>query len=195
VDQFRIFISYTHEDGAIASALEGLFILALGPAVHVFRDETSISYGGDIKREIVEELERADVLVALIADGQPASPLNWVGYELATFESAWRKKQEQADAEKVKQAEALKAQQASPQQGAQQFHAKQREDTHNDPSNDSIIGKVVVLCSEEVSLGPQTGRRPVKLGIPTNILSEPDTAENSEGFAGCFKARPNSSNW
>jgi len=104
LDQLRIFISYTHEDGAIASAFEGLLILALGPAVHAFRDETSISYGGDIKREIVEELERADVLVALIADGQPASPLSWVGYEVATFDAAWRRRrelelrQQQADA-------------------------------------------------------------------------------------------------
>lgn len=53
-----------------------------------------------------------------------------------------------------------------------------------DPSNKSIIGKVVVLCNEEVSLGPQTGKRPVKLGIPTNILSEPDTKENRERFRG-----------
>jgi hypothetical protein len=115
----------------------------------VFRDETSIGYGGDIRDEIVEELDQADVLVALIAGGQPASALSWVGYEVGTFEAAWRRRQEAKD-----------------------------------PSNTSIIGQVVVLCNGDVSLGPQTGKRPVKLGIPTNILCEPETKESRERFRG-----------
>jgi hypothetical protein len=142
IDQLRIFISYTQDDHRVAAALESLFSQALGPAVHVFRDETSIAYGSDIKDQIVAELVQSHVLVALIAGGQPASALSWVGYELGFFEAAWTGRQ-----------------------------------VPTDPSNKSIIGQVVVLCDEGILLGPQTGRRPVKLGIPTNILSEPDTDE------------------
>jgi hypothetical protein len=43
--------------------------------VHVFRDETAIGYGDDIRDTILEELEKADVLVALIAGGAPAARL------------------------------------------------------------------------------------------------------------------------
>jgi hypothetical protein len=157
VDQLRIFITYTHEDRKIASALEALLNQALGPAVHVFRDETAIPYGSDIKGQIVHELEQADVLVALIAGGQAASGLSWVGYEVGTFEGAWRRKQ-----------------------------------LPEDPSNRSLIGQVVVLCDEGVELGPQTGKRPVRLGIPTNILSEPDKTKTAESYEGKPDGRPRS---
>jgi hypothetical protein len=153
VDQLRIFISYTHDDQKIASELEGLFNGALGPAVHVFRDETSIGYGDDIRDTIVEELEKADVLVALIAGGQPASALSWVGWEMGTFETAWRMR-------------------------------KKAKDPRVDPSEESVVGRVVVLCNGETSLGPQSGRKTVRLGIPTTIMSEPPTDEERERFRG-----------
>jgi len=153
VDQLRIFISYTHDDEKIASELEGLFNGALGPAVYVFRDETAIGYGGDIKDAILEELEKADVLIALIVGGQPASALSWVGWEIGTFEGPWRRR-------------------------------KEANDPRVDPSEESILGKVVVLCDRETSLGPQSGRRTVKLGIPSTIMSDPPTKEDWNRFRG-----------
>jgi hypothetical protein len=153
IDQLRIFISYTHDDQKIASELEGLFNGALGPAVHVFRDETSIGYGGDIRDAILEELEKADVLIALIAGGQPASALSWVGWEMGTFEAVWRRRQE-------------------------------AKDPRVDPSEESVVGRVVVLCDGETSLGPQSGRKTVKLGIPSTIMSEPPTNEDWKRFRG-----------
>jgi len=101
VDQLRIFISYTHEDQKIGSELEGLFNGALGPAVHVFRDETCIGYGGDIRDSILGELEKADTLIALIAGGKPASALSWMGWEIGTFEAEWRKKAKDPSEESV----------------------------------------------------------------------------------------------
>jgi hypothetical protein len=153
VDQLRIFISYTHDDQKIASELEGLFNGALGTAVHVFRDETSIGYGGDIRDTILEELEKADVLIALIAGGQPASALSWVGWEIGTFEAAWRRREE-------------------------------AKDPRVDPSEESVVGRVVVLCNGETSLGPQSGRKTVGLGIPIIHMSEPPTKEDWERFRG-----------
>jgi hypothetical protein len=58
-----------------------------------------------------------------------------------------------------------------------------------DPSNESIIGQVIVLCDGPVSLGPQTGKRPVKLGIPTDLLSDPETKESRERFRGEVQAQ------
>jgi hypothetical protein len=156
MDQLRIFISYTKDDQPIAAALETLFKGALGTTVQVFRDETSIGYGGDIKQEIVDELEQADVLVALIAGGQPASALSWVGYELGTFEAAWRRR-------------------------------RIADGSPKDPSKKKIVGQVLVLCNNMESLGPQTGKRPVILGIPTDIRSEPKTEEEIEQFAGAAR--------
>src|SRR6516165_7215245 len=153
VDQLRIFISYTHDDQKIASELEALFNGALGPAVHVFRDETCIGYGGDIRDTILEELEKADVLIALIAGGQPASALSWVGWEIGTFEAAWRRREE-------------------------------AKDSRVDPSEESVVGRVLVLCNGETSLGPQSGRKTVRLGIPVINMSEPPTAEEKERFRG-----------
>jgi hypothetical protein len=153
VDQLRIFISYTHDDQKMASELEGLFNGALGPAVHVFRDETSIGYGGDIRESILEELEKADVLIALIAGGHPASVLSWVGWEIGTFEAAWRRREESKD-------------------------------PRVDLSEESLIGRVVVLCDAETSLGPQSGRKTVKLGIPSIMMSEPPTNEEWQRFRG-----------
>jgi len=153
VDELRIFISYTHDDQEIASALEGLFKGALGPAVHVFRDKTSIGYGDDIRDTIAGNLIEADVLVALIAGGQPASALSWVGWEMGTFETSWRMR-------------------------------KRAMDSRVDPSEESVVGRVVVLCNGETSLGPQSGRKTVKLGIPTTIMSEPPTKEDWERFRG-----------
>jgi hypothetical protein len=153
VDQLRIFISYTRDDREIASALDGLFNGALGPAVHVFRDETSIGYGDDIRDTIAGNLIEADVLVALIAGGQPASALSWVGWEMGTFETSWRMR-------------------------------KKAMDSRVDPSEESVVGRVVVLCNGETSLGPQSGRKTVKLGIPTTIMSEPPTKEDWERFRG-----------
>jgi hypothetical protein len=71
---FGILLKRARDDREIASALDGLFNGALGPAVHVFRDETSIGYGDDIRDTIAGNLIEADVLVALIAGGQPAAP-------------------------------------------------------------------------------------------------------------------------
>ena len=153
VDELRIFISYTHDDQEIASALEGLFDGALGPSVHVFRDETSIGYGDDIRDTIAGNLVEADVLVALIAGGQPASALSWVGWEMGTFETPWRMREKAMDSQL-------------------------------DPSEDSVVGRVVVLCNGETSLGPQSGRKTVKLGIPTTVMSEPPTKEDWERFRG-----------
>lgn len=153
VDQLRIFISYTHDDQKIASKLEGLFNGALGPAVHVFRDETAIGYGDDIRDTILEELEKADVLVALIAGGQPASALSWVGWEMGTFEAAWRRREK-------------------------------ANDPRVDPSEENVVGKVVVLCDGEISLGPQSGRKTVRLGIPATVMSDPPTDEDRERFRG-----------
>jgi hypothetical protein len=153
VDQLRIFISYTHDDQKIASKLEGLFNGALGPAVHVFRDETAIGYGDDIRDTILEELEKADVLVALIAGGQPASALSWVGWEMGTFEAAWRRREK-------------------------------ANDSRVDPSEENVVGKVVVLCDGEIALGPQSGRKTVRLGIPATVMSDPPTDEDRERFRG-----------
>jgi hypothetical protein len=44
------------------------------PAGHVFRDETAIGYGDDIRDTILEELEKADVLVALLPAGNRLAP-------------------------------------------------------------------------------------------------------------------------
>jgi hypothetical protein len=151
VDELRVFISYTHDDKKIASELEGLFNLALGPAVHVFRDETSIAYGGDIRDTILDELEKADVLIALIAGSQPASALNWVGWEIGTFEAAWRRREEARD-------------------------------PRVDPSEERVVGRVLVLCNGETSLGPQSGRKTVGLGIPITHMSEPPTDEDRDRF-------------
>ncbi len=153
VDELRVFISYTHDDKKIASELEGLFNLALGPAVHVFRDETSIAYGGDIRDTILDELEKADVLIALIAGSQPASALNWVGWEIGTFEAAWRRREEARD-------------------------------PRVDPSEESVVGRVLILCNGETSLGPQSGRKTVGLGIPITHMSEPPTDEDRDRFRG-----------
>ena len=153
VDELKIFISYTHDDQQIASALERLFKGALGPAVHVFRDETSIGFGDNIRDTIAENLVEADVLVALIAGGQPASALSWVGWEIGTFETAWRMR-------------------------------KKAMDSRVDPSEESLVGRVVVLCNGETSLGPQSGRKTVKLGIPTTIMSAPPTKDDWERFRG-----------
>ena len=153
VDELRVFISYTHDDQKIASELEGFFNLALGPAVHVFRDETCIAYGGDIRGTILEELEKADVLIALIAGGQPASALNWVGWEIGTFEAAWRRREESKDPRVY-------------------------------PSEESVVGRVLVLCNGETSLGPQSGTKTVGLGIPITRMSEPPKGEDWERFRG-----------
>jgi hypothetical protein len=153
VDELRVFISYTRDDEKIASELEGLFNLALGPAVHVFRDETSISSGADIRNAILKELEKADVLIALTAGGQPASALNWVGWEIGTFESAWRRREE-------------------------------ANDPRVDPSEESVVGRVVVVSNGETPLGPQSGRKTVGLGIPIIPMSQPPTAKEWEHFRG-----------
>jgi hypothetical protein len=153
VDKLRVFISYTRHDKRIASELEGLFNLALGPAVHVFRDETRISSGANIRDVILEELEEADVLIAIAAGGQPVSALNWVGWEIGTFESAWRRR-------------------------------KEENDPRVDRSPETVVGRVVVLCDGETSLGPQSGTKTVGLGIPIIPMSEPPTDKDWERFRG-----------
>jgi hypothetical protein len=75
LDKLKIFISYTHDDREIASALASLFKGALGPAVHVFQDINAIGSGDDIREKIALNLVDTDVLVALICGGQPASAL------------------------------------------------------------------------------------------------------------------------
>lgn len=157
MDRIRIFISYTHDDMKIAAELESLFNGALGPAVHVFRDETSIGYGADIRAAILEELEAADVLVVLVAGGQPVSALNWVGWEVGTFQAAWR--------------------------------MKRRLHPGVESLDKSIVGRVVILSNEEVSMGPQLGKKAVKLGIPTDVFYELISEEERNRFRGQARAQ------
>ena len=159
MDEITVFISYTRDDERIALGLETLFNSALGPAVHVFRDETRISSGADIRDAILKGLQKADVLIALNAGGQPASALSWVGWEIGTFEALCRSREEAKDP---------------------RVH----------PPEDSVVGRVVVLynaetlCNGETSLGPQSGRKAVGLGIPIIQMSEPATDEDWERFHG-----------
>ena len=48
----------------------------------------------------------------------------------------------------------------------------------------SLVGRVIVLCDGEISLGPPSGRKTVRLGIPSTVMSEPPTDEDRERFRG-----------
>jgi hypothetical protein len=79
--------------------------------------------------------------------------MSWVGWEMGTFQAAWRRRRE-------------------------------AQDPRVDPSEESVVGRVVVLCNGETSLGPQSGTKTVRLGIPTTNMSEPPTAEEWQRFRG-----------
>ncbi len=86
----RIFISYSHEDGLIAGELSNLLHAAFEPVLaEVFLDRTAISYGSSIKESINEALQRADILIAVMAGGQPASALSWPAFEIGQFTAYW----------------------------------------------------------------------------------------------------------
>ncbi len=83
--ELSIFISYSHDDYPIATALNNLLQQALSPRLDIFLDKFAISYGGGIKDSILAALERADVLIAVLTGGQPASVLSWPAYEIGWF--------------------------------------------------------------------------------------------------------------
>jgi hypothetical protein len=85
----RIFISYSHEDSPVATALSNLLQQAFGPSCEIFLDRSAISFGTEIKSAIVEALDRADVLIAIMTGGQPASALSWPAWEISRFCAGW----------------------------------------------------------------------------------------------------------
>src|ERR1017187_3793873 len=86
----RIFISYSHDDAGIAVPLSNLLQTAFGPVlVEAFVDRSCISFGQSIKISVHEALERADVLIAVLAGAQPASTLSWPAFEIGTFLAFW----------------------------------------------------------------------------------------------------------
>lgn len=90
MEDLRIFISYTHDDAPIATPLSNLLQAAFGPALaEVFLDRSCITFGATIKESVTCALTRADILIAVIAGGQPASALSWPGFEVGTFSAYW----------------------------------------------------------------------------------------------------------
>src|SRR5215468_3388517 len=86
----RIFISYSHDDFLIASALQNLLQGAFAPVLGgVFLDKFCIGFGTNIKDSVVSELRQADTLIAVIAGAQPSSSLSWPGFEIGTFSALW----------------------------------------------------------------------------------------------------------
>lgn len=147
-----IFISYSHDDWPIASALSNLLQQALGPAlVEAFLDKWSIPFGGAIKDTINGALERADVLIAVVAGAQPASTVSWPGYEIGTFNAYWNK-----------------------------HHYKQG--PHKDREKQGILGQVLILSNGSIPLGPEAGNRPVNLAISEKHLSDPEDEEHLQAF-------------
>ena len=143
----KIFVSYSHDDGRIATALSNLLQLAFGPALtEVFLDKTSISFGANIKATVTDALRNADVLIAVSAGAQPASALSWPGFEIGMFSGYW-------DNEHYKQG------------------------PHKDREKRGVMGQVVVLSNEKIPLGPEEGQRPVNLGISEDRLSGGESEE------------------
>jgi hypothetical protein len=146
----RIFISYSHDDGGIATPLANLLQAAFAPVLtQAFVDKSSISFGTNIKESVEEALKRADILIAVIGVGQPASTLSWPAYEIGTFTALW-----QDDIYK---------------QGPHKGRVK----------ND-VIGQVFALLNVgrgRVSTGPLQGQRPVNLGISEEWLSDGGNTE------------------
>jgi hypothetical protein len=141
----RIFISYTHEDEPVATALSNLLQQAFGPALaEVFLDKQSISFGGEIKGSINLALDKADILIAVITGGEPASALSWPGYEIGRFLTGWDLGQ------------------------------------HHGRARGRVIGQVAVLCNSNASLGSESGKRPIRLGITEALLSGPEN--DLDGF-------------
>jgi hypothetical protein len=146
----RIFISYSHEDGPIATRFSNLLHSAFEPALaEVFFDRASISFGSSIKEGVISALRRADVLVAVIAGAQPASVFSWPGFEIGRFSAFW-----------------------------EDDHYKQG--PHKDREKSGVIGQVIVLSNGKIPLGPEEGQRPVNLGISEERLADGDDEESLE---------------
>lgn len=87
--KLRPFISYSAEDLPVALELLNLLRNALGPNCDPYLDRKGIAFGAEIKTDIVEALDRADVLIAVMAGAQPASALSWPAWEISRFSAGW----------------------------------------------------------------------------------------------------------
>jgi hypothetical protein len=81
-----LFISYVHEDVAIATALSNLIQNVFGSDVAVFLDKVAIQHGDNILTSIEANLERADILVVVSTDVK--GPRHWAGYEIGFFQAS-----------------------------------------------------------------------------------------------------------
>ncbi len=83
----NVFISYAHEDSAIAVALSNMLQRTFGETLsEVFLDTNSIDIGGEITVAIKEALRRADVLL-VVSTGVLRPSHSWTGFELGYFEA------------------------------------------------------------------------------------------------------------
>jgi hypothetical protein len=89
--KLSVFISYAHEDYAIAAAVLNMLQQSLGD-VKVFMDTRSIQVGGDITDEIKSSLRGADVLL-VVSTGALQSSHAWTGFELGYFEACHSEKE------------------------------------------------------------------------------------------------------
>lgn len=145
--KLNIFISYSHDDGHIATSLSNLLQAAFGPALtEVFLDKSGISFGSSIKASVMGALKRADLLITVLAGAQPVSALSWPGFEIGTFLAFWEDE-----------------------------HFKQG--PHKDKEKGRIVGRVCILSNGTPALGPEQGQRPVNLGIAEHLLSEASSGE------------------
>jgi len=148
----RIFVSYSHDDETIATALTNLLQQAFGPGLEeAFLDKRAITFGSGIRASITEALENADLLIAIITDAEPASSLSWPGYEIGTFSAYWNEK-----------------------------HYK--DGIHKNRERGTVVGRVVILNNGKIPLGPEEGNRSVNLGIPEELLADSENESNTAEF-------------
>ena len=153
--ELRIFISYSHDDEGIAGPLSNLLQAAFGPVlVEAFLDKSAISFGASIKKSVLEALERADLLMAVIAGARPASTLSWPAFEIGTFSAFWEDKHYKQGPHKDRDKAALIGQVI-----AVVNHGRETTEREKDAS------------------GPLQGQRHVDLGISEKWLSAGDDQE------------------
>jgi hypothetical protein len=153
-----IFISYSNEDSSIATALSNLLQQAFGPSCETFLDKYAISFGSEIKDSVLQALDRADVLIAIIAGAQPTSALSWPASEITRFSAGWDPKF----------------------QGAR---------LHGNKVSGDLIGRVFIIYNGHLSFGPESGKRPVQLGISEQLLSDYNEKPNDiTGIRGSLMA-------
>jgi TIR domain len=87
----RLFISYAHEDAAIAIAVRNALQAALGDFLaEIFLDKVSLETGFDFKTQIEEKLESTDILI-IIYTGAHKPSHGYTGWEVGYFRGVQRR--------------------------------------------------------------------------------------------------------